>query len=135
MHKKHDTWIFSDTLWKQREFIITSQVPATACDRLRTLPPPICAILGQKQRFFAQNIPRTRARRQNQGKRWLHYTCGLTSPCQRAFYCPSTPQYVQETAQKGAKKPQNPHNVHRHPETKHGPYLGLCGSNPDSEGT
>ena len=37
--------------------------------------------------------------------------------------------------QKGAKKPQNVHNVHQHPETKHGPYLGLRGSKTNSEGT
>ena len=33
------------------------------------------------------------------------------------------------------KKPQNLRNVHRHPETKNGPYLGLRGSKSDSEGT
>ena len=59
----------------------------------------------------------------------------VTSPCQRALSCPSTPRYVRETAQKGAKKPQNLRNVHPQPETKHGPYLGLRGSKSDSEGT
>ena len=48
---------------------------------------------------------------------------------------PLTPRYVRETAQMGAKKPQNLRNVHRRPETKHGPYLGLRGSNPNTEGT
>ena len=38
----------------------------------------------------------------------MHRTCGLTSPCQRALWCPSIPRYVRETAQKGAKKPQKP---------------------------
>ena len=36
---------------------------------------------------------------------------------------------------KGAKKPQNVRNVHQHPETKNGPYLGLRGSKMNSEGT
>ena len=39
----------------------------------------------------------------------------------------------------GPKMRQNAHknlrNVHQPPETKHGPYLGLCGSKSDSEGT
>ena len=38
-------------------------------------------------------------------------------------------------AQKGAKKSQKLRNVHQHPETKNGPYLGLRGSKPNSEGT
>ena len=38
-------------------------------------------------------------------------------------------------AQKGAKKPQKLRNVHQHPETKNGPYLGLRGSKTNSEGT
>ena len=60
----------------------------------------------------------------------LHVRLDFTVP-----KSPSTPRYVRETAQKGAKKPQNLRNVHQHPETKHGPYLGPCGSNPNSEGT
>ena len=36
---------------------------------------------------------------------------------------------------KGAKKPQKLRNVHQHPETKNGPYLGLRGSKANSEGT
>ena len=35
---------------------------------------------------------------------------------------------------KAPKSPKNLRNVHQHPETKHGPYLGLRGSNPNSEG-
>ena len=61
--------------------------------------------------------------------------CGLTLRCQGAVSCPSTPRYVRETAQKGAKKPQKLRNVHQHPETKNGPYLGLRGSKVNSEGT
>ena len=93
---------------------------------------PNLRILGQKQPFFAQNSPQTRAKHPYEGKRLTHYMCALTSPCQRALQCP---RYVRETAQKGAKKPQNLRNVHQHPETKHGPYLGLRGSKSDSEGT
>ena len=44
------------------------------------VPSQICAVLGQKQPFFAKNSPQTRANRQNEGRRWLHYTFGLTSP-------------------------------------------------------
>ena len=48
---------------------------------------------------------------------------------------PCNSRYVRETAQKGSKKPQNLRHVHQHPETKNGPYLGLCGSKPNSKGT
>ena len=46
----------------------------------REVPSQICAVLGQKQPFFAQNSPKTRVKRSNEGKRCLHYTCVLTSP-------------------------------------------------------
>ena len=48
---------------------------------------------------------------------------------------PSKSRYVGDAAQKGAKKPQKLRNVHQHPETKNGPYLGLRGSKTNSEGT
>ena len=35
------------------------------------VPSQICAALCQKQPFFAQNSPPTRAKRPNEGKRWL----------------------------------------------------------------
>ena len=35
----------------------------------REVPSQICAVLGQKQRFFAQNGPKTRAKRPNEGIR------------------------------------------------------------------
>ena len=70
----------------------------------REVPSQICAVLGQKQPFFAQNSPRTRPKSPNEGIRWLHSTCGLTSNCQRALWCPSTPLYVRVTAQKRRQK-------------------------------
>ena len=36
---------------------------------------------------------------------------------------------------KAPKSPKNLRNAHHHPETKHRAYLGLGGSNPNSEGT
>ena len=51
----------------------------------REVPSQSCAVLGQKQPFFAQNSTQTRAKRPNEGKRWLEATCGLTLPCQRAL--------------------------------------------------
>ena len=33
----------------------------------REVPSKICAVLGQKQPFFAQNSPKTRAKRPNEG--------------------------------------------------------------------
>ena len=47
------------------------------------------------------------------------------------FHCTICPR----NGPKRRKKPQNLRNVHQHPKTKHGPYLGLRGSKSDSEGT
>ena len=44
----------------------------------REVPTKICAILGQKQPFFAQKSPSKGSKKQNEGKRLLHCTCGLT---------------------------------------------------------
>ena len=101
----------------------------------REVPSQTCVVLGQKQPFFAQNSPSKGSKQPNEGKRLLHSTCGLTFSRPRDLWCPLTPRYVRETAQKGTKKPQNLRNVHQHPETKNGPYLGLRGSKPNSEGT
>ena len=108
--------------------------PGTGAPSLE-VPSLKCAVLGQKQPFFAQNSPQTRQKRPNEGEQLLQTTCGLTSPCQRALWCPSTRRYVREMAQKGAKKPQNLRNVHQPPEPKQGPYLRLRGSKSNSEGT
>ena len=70
----------------------------------REVSSQICTVLGQKQPFFAQNSPQAVAKGPNEGKRWLHSTCSVTSPCQRAFSCPSNPRKVRETAPKGRQK-------------------------------
>ena len=71
----------------------------------REVPSQICAVLGQKQPFFAQNSPSKGSKQPNEGKRLLHSTCGLTFSRPRDLWCPLTPRYVRETAHKGAKKP------------------------------
>ena len=38
------------------------------------------AVYGQKQSFLGRKSPGTHSKRPNQGKRWVHFTCGLTSP-------------------------------------------------------
>ena len=40
---------------------------------------------GQKQPFLGQKSPGTHSKRPNEEKRWVHSTCGLTSPCQQLF--------------------------------------------------
>ena len=101
----------------------------------REVPSQICAVLGQKQPFFAQNSPSKGSKQPNEGKRMLHSTCGLTFSRPRALWCPLTPRNVRVTAQKGAKKSQKQRNVHQHRETKKGPYLGLRGSKTNFQGT
>ena len=64
-----------------------------------------CAFCASKQPFLAQNRFKTQSKRPNEAKPWLHCMCRLTSPCQRAIWCPSTPRYVREMAQKGAENP------------------------------
>ena len=44
----------------------------------REVPSQICADLGQKQPFFAKSSPSKGSKQPNEGKRLLHYTCGLT---------------------------------------------------------
>ena len=44
----------------------------------REVPSQICAVLGQKQPFFAQNSPTKGSKQPNEGQRLLHSTCGLT---------------------------------------------------------
>ena len=44
------------------------------------VPSQICAALGQKQPFFAQNGPSKGSKQPNEGKRMLHCTCGLPFP-------------------------------------------------------
>ena len=100
----------------------------------REVPSEICAVLGQKQPFFAQDSPSKGSKQPNEGKRLLHCTCGLTFLRPRDLWCPLNPRYARETAQKGAKKPQKLRNVHQHPETKNGPYLGLRGSKNEYRG-
>ena len=93
------------------------------------VPSRIYAFLGHKQPFFAQDSPKTWAKRPNEGNWCLHHTCGLTSPCQSALYCPSTPRYVRETAQKGAKKPQICAMCTNTPKPSTGRILGYVAQN------
>ena len=72
----------------------------------REVPSQICAVLGQKQPFFAQNSPSKSSKQPNEGKRLLHSTCGLTFSQPRDLWCPLTPRYVRETAQKAPKTAQ-----------------------------
>ena len=44
----------------------------------REVPSQICAVLGQKQPFFAQNSPSKGSKQPNEGKQLLDSTCGLT---------------------------------------------------------
>ena len=70
----------------------------------REVPSQICAVLGQKRPFFAQNSPSKGSKQPNKGKRRLHSTCGLIFSRPRDIWCPSTPRYVRETAQKRRQK-------------------------------
>ena len=51
----------------------------------RQVPSQICAVLGQKQPFFAQNSPQNPGETPHRREQWIHPTCGLTSPCQGAL--------------------------------------------------
>ena len=44
----------------------------------REVASQICAVLGQKQAFFAQNSASKGSKQPNEGKRLLHCTYGLT---------------------------------------------------------
>ena len=101
----------------------------------REVPSQICAALGQKQPFLDQNSPKTRAKRPNEGIRWstLHVRLGL----HRVKELSSALQFhdmSEKRPKKAPKSPKNLRNAHHHPETKHRAYLGVRGSNPNSEG-
>ena len=53
------------------------------------VPSQICAVLGQKQPFFAQNSPSKGSKQPNEGKRLLHCTCGLTFSLTKGPLVPS----------------------------------------------
>ena len=60
-----------------------------------------------------------------------HFTCGLTSfTVSKSALVPSM-----ICPRNGPKRRQKARKCAQHPETKRGPYLGLRGSNPNSEGT
>ena len=46
----------------------------------REMPSQICAFLGQKRPFVAQNSPNKGSKQPNEGKRLLHFMCVLTFP-------------------------------------------------------
>ena len=46
----------------------------------REVPSKTCAVLGQKQPFFAQNSPSKGSKQPSEGKRLLHCMCGLSFP-------------------------------------------------------
>ena len=46
---------------------------------------------AKNSHFWAKKSPGTYSKRPNEGKRWVHFTCGLTSSCQRALCGPLTP--------------------------------------------
>ena len=71
------------------------------------VPSRICATLGSKWPFFAQNSLEPHKKWPNDGKRSACATMGLVYLCQRAFHWP----YARETPQTSPKMPKNPCNL------------------------
>ena len=101
----------------------------------REVPSQICAILGQKQQFSPKIAPkpgRNAQTKENSGHTpraaWLHRVKEPSSALRLHDMSEKRPK-------KAPKSPKNLRHVHQHPETKHGPYLGIHGSNPNLEGT
>ena len=46
---------------------------------------------AKNSQLWGQKSPGTYSKRPNDGDRWVHSTCRLTSPCQRALCGPLTP--------------------------------------------
>ena len=90
----------------------------------------MCAILGQKLPFFAHNSSQTWAKRPNEGKRWLHYTCGLTSRVKE----PSSALQLHDMSEKRPKKaPKSPKicaMCTNTPKPSTGRILGYVAQNP-----
>ena len=94
------------------------------------LPSQIYAVLGQKQPFFAQNSPQTRAKRPNEGKRWLHSTC-MSLPRVKE---PSRAHQLHDVSEKRPKKaPKSPKICAictNTPKPSTGRILGYVAQNP-----
>ena len=98
--------ILEPSWWPCQIQVLSQKLTGGAPGRGRQVgrcPPKSAQLWAKKQPFFAQKSPQTRAKRPNQGKRWLHSTCGLTSPCQRALSCPSTPHMSDKRPKKAPK--------------------------------
>ena len=72
-------------LAKSKFWFKNSPLAARGLDAKLGVPLPNLRSFEPKTAISAQNSPKTRAKRPYEGKRWLHYTCGLTSLCQRAL--------------------------------------------------
>ena len=100
----------------------------------RDVPSQMCAVLGQKQPFSPKTAPKPGRNAQTKG--YGEYTARAAS-LHRVKELSSALQFhdvSEKRPKKAPKSPKNLRNAHQHPETKHGPYLGLRGSNPNSKG-
>ena len=78
------------------------------------MPSQNCAFCAPKQPFLAQNGTETQSQRPNEGKRLLHFTCGLTSGWPRVpTICPRNGSKRRQKAPKSAQCAPTPRNQER----------------------
>ena len=102
----------------------------------REVPLPNLRSFGPKTAIFRPKQPQNPGRNA-QTKGYGEYTTRAAS-LHRVKELSSALQFhdmSEKRPKKAPKSPKNLRNAHQHPETKHGAYLGLRGSNPNSEGT
>ena len=101
----------------------------------REVPSQNCAVFGQKQPFFAQNGPQTRAKHPKRRETVARLHVQLDFAVSKSPLVPFNSTICPRNGPKRHQKAPKSAHVHLHPKTKHGPYLGLRGSKSDCEGT
>ena len=101
----------------------------------REVPSQNSAFCAPKQPFFVQNSPQNPGKTPKRREKVPTLHVRLDFTVSKSPLVPFNSTICPRNGPKGAKKPQKLRNVHQPPETKHGPYLGLRCSEPNSEGT
>ena len=98
-------------------------------------PPKRAHFVRQKQSFFSAKWPPDQGKmpKQSETVDTLHVRLDFT--VSKSPLVPFNTKVCLRNGPKRRQKAQNLRNAHQHPETKHGPYLGLRASKSDSKGT
>ena len=112
---------------------LTGGGPGRGC-QVGRCPPKSAQFWAKNSHFSPKTAPKPGQNAQTKG--YGEYTARAAS-LHRVKELSSALQFhdmSEKQPKKAPKSPKNLRNAHHHPETKHKAYLGLGGSNPNSEG-